>query len=431
MMPPRVTRIRCKGAEAQPRARHFGGIRAYAFAPAMAPAEIQLWNAGPNATDYGVHFWTPRSVELVTAAYAKRGNPLQIDVEHNGAEAGSVGPSGGYAELEIRNGAPWLRFDWSAYAIQQIESKERRFLSPEYDVDVDTGEIVALYRVSLVADPGTHNARMLARAIRRVFTERNDPVNLALILAALKGALAADDPEVAKTQIANLLAELEKLAGTGDGAAPPPDGTPAAAGAPPTPPADDPTKKRPPMAASSATSASSSSSTPATVQASTAATTPATTAAPPARIAASADPVKVVAELATEVESLKAKAAERDERERTERITARNARLPESLRTFAPEDDTAFAAFCAEEHVAAAIAAHERANTARSGGVKASASPTRGANAGGAGGNPPEVTRVLAQAFGSTARPEKSYEVLPDGRLRLTHLSRPVAARRV
>ena len=131
----------------------------------VPPAEIQLWNVGENRTDYGTHVWSDRSVAEISARYAERGNPLLIDVEHNGANVdGEPALTGGYARLEIRDGAPWLSFDWSAYGAEQIATGQRRFLSPEYDVDADTNEIIRLYRVSLVADPGTHRARVLASA---------------------------------------------------------------------------------------------------------------------------------------------------------------------------------------------------------------------------------------------------------------------------
>lgn len=178
------------------------------------PSEMQLWNAGENPTDYGVHVWNERSVREVLARYSERGNPILIDVEHNGPalKDGTPAVTGGYARLEVRSGAPWLVFDWSAYGREQIASGQRRFLSPEYDVDKNTGEILALYRVSLVADPGTHRARMLATA------SNGEKMDLKVILAALRAALAAEDPAVAKESIANLLAELEKSAGGGDGA---------------------------------------------------------------------------------------------------------------------------------------------------------------------------------------------------------------------
>lgn len=139
-------------------------VRAYADAGRVAPREAQLWNAGDNPTDYGVHVWSSRSVREVLARYRERGNPILIDVEHNGAQLpdGEPAVTGGYARLEVRAGAPWLVFEWSDYGRAQIESGQRRYLSAEYDVDKSTGEILALYRVSLVADPGTHHARVLA-----------------------------------------------------------------------------------------------------------------------------------------------------------------------------------------------------------------------------------------------------------------------------
>lgn len=131
-----------------------------------APREFKLWEVGPNGTDYGVHVWTERSAREVLKRYEARGNPILLDIEHKGAtlEDGTPAPTAGYARLEVRAGAPWLVFDWSDFGREQIETGQRRFLSAEYDVDKVTGEIVAVYRVSLVADPGTHNARMLAGA---------------------------------------------------------------------------------------------------------------------------------------------------------------------------------------------------------------------------------------------------------------------------
>jgi hypothetical protein len=175
-----------------------------------APREIQLWNAGANPTDYGVHVWNERSRKEVMSRYAERGNPILLDVEHNGANVeGEPAVTAGYARLELRAGAPWLVFEWSDFGREQIATGQRRFLSPEYDVDKDTGEILALYRVSLVADPGTHRARMLAASANR----KDSPMDLAVILAALRAALAAEDPAVCKESISNLLAELSKESG--------------------------------------------------------------------------------------------------------------------------------------------------------------------------------------------------------------------------
>jgi hypothetical protein len=189
-------------------------VKAFALPePKTPPEAMQLWDIGDNPTDYGVHRWTERSIAEVLERYNERGNPLMVDVEHNGAaKEGEPTVTGGYAKLEIRAGAPWLVFEWSAYAVEQIATGQRRFLSPEYDVDADTGEITKLYRVSLVADPGTHRARVLASTGNN---KEKLHMNLAMILAALKAALAAEDAAVAKESIASLVAELSKMSESG------------------------------------------------------------------------------------------------------------------------------------------------------------------------------------------------------------------------
>lgn len=195
-------------------------IRAFAFEPGTPPARLQLWNVGDNPTDYGVHRWTERSIKEVCSHYEARGNPLQIDIEH----AGFVGPDGqplpsaGMCSLELENGAPVLVFDWSAVGVEQIATKQRRYLSPEYFVDEKTGEITGLVRVSLVADPGTHNARILASAGKQ---KSMDP----MVLAALKAALSAEDPKGA------IEALLEQIDAAGD-SGPPSSEAPEAAAAP-------------------------------------------------------------------------------------------------------------------------------------------------------------------------------------------------------
>lgn len=221
-------------------------IRAYVFQPKDPPTEIQLWTPGDNATDYGVHRWTERSIREVMARYEARGNPIQLDVEHNGAtppDPKDPPPTAGYARLEIRGGAPWLIFDWSAYAVDQIQTGQRRFLSPEYEVDTKTGEIVRLARVSLVGDPATHNARILAAAQRvRAMGGRMDPK----VAQAAIEALAAGDGDKA---LEILKAALVAAAGAGGAPAPEAAAAPAAPPPPDAAPAPGPEEDKEKMTA--------------------------------------------------------------------------------------------------------------------------------------------------------------------------------------
>lgn len=208
-------------ARPAPKAAKVSKVRAtapIALGVREPPREFQLWQPGPNPTDYGVHVWNERSVTEVMARYQERGNPLLLDVEHAGATTleGDPAVTAGYARLEVRAGAPWLIFDWSEYGRTQIQTGERRFLSPEYDVDKNTGEILALYRVSLVADPGTHRARMLASASLTEKKNMDDPT-LAAIEAIIDGV---SDPAEALASIKKTIASLK---GDGDEADDPAD----------------------------------------------------------------------------------------------------------------------------------------------------------------------------------------------------------------
>lgn len=210
-------------------------IIAFSTGERVPPAEIQLWNVGDNPTDFGVHRWTQRSIQEAYGRYLARGNRILIDVEHNGAKVETNSEpaiTGGYASLEIRAGAPWLVFEWSDYAKVQIATGQRRYLSPEYDIDKETGEITAIYCVSLVANPATWRARVLASAEQK----RNMDPTLAAIMALLG---SVEDPTSAIAAIKSLVATLS------DGAAneaPAEPGDPAALAAAPPPAGDAPGK---------------------------------------------------------------------------------------------------------------------------------------------------------------------------------------------
>lgn len=372
---------------------------AFAFRPGTPPDAIKLWNIGANPTDYGVHKWTDRSVREVLAVYEARGNPLQIDVEHNAADAPrSDKPTGGYARLELREREPWLVFDWSAFAVEQIATRQRLFLSPEYDVDKTTGEIVRLVRVSLVGDPGTHHARMLASAAR--VTTGAGPMNLALILAALRAALAAEDPEVAKTQMAALIAEIEKAAGGASEGEPPASEEAAAEDPPPAP------EKETQQASGEA-------------------------APPPAEedkrepVAASAKkpvPAKAVPTVAVDVANQAALAlAKVAVLEAQNRVLAHASRIPEGLRSFAAMlDEAQFARFV---EGLPELPASEQTT-----GIRASTKVTKGSDPNRPSGQmPAEDASAMARIFASENRPTESVSTLPDGRVRATHIYRPAA----
>lgn len=185
-----------------------------------APDRVRLWRLGENATDYGVHFWTDRSIEACLTRYLERGNKLAVDIEHNlaHAEEGEVVPTAGYCEFEVVGGEPWLTFEWSQRGRDEIETGQRRYLSPEYEVSED-GEIVSLLRVSLVAEPATFNALVLASK-RRTNMAKRIKANTVDASGLLDGvATVLDDESIpAEERVSQAKAVIEGLKAAVDGA---------------------------------------------------------------------------------------------------------------------------------------------------------------------------------------------------------------------
>jgi hypothetical protein len=144
-----------------------------------APSAARIWKAGWNATDKGELNFTPRSAETLMRDWQARGNPLACYYEHEdrlpldkrgGAPMRGVcaAPS---AELAIRQGEGgpecWAEnIAWTAEAKRQIETGERRQISPIAVYDNSTREILGILNISLCAEGATHHGTLLASAGR-------------------------------------------------------------------------------------------------------------------------------------------------------------------------------------------------------------------------------------------------------------------------
>ncbi len=111
-------------------------------------------------------------------AYEKRGCPLVFDYEHEtqlplelrgGAPMKGIA-SAPQAVLEVREDAEgnpelWASsIAWTAEAKRQIESGERRQISPVCEVDKKTREVKEIINVALCIEGATHNGSLLASA---------------------------------------------------------------------------------------------------------------------------------------------------------------------------------------------------------------------------------------------------------------------------
>jgi phage I-like protein len=184
-----------------------------------------VWRNGVNETDLGPIVWNDKARRSVMSRYAQRGNPILLDINHQYNEderakwevSGAQPPTAGNGLLETdAQGNLWLVPEWSATARAKIDAKELRFLSPDFAYDKKTREVLEIYRVSLVAEPGTWHARMVASAKRKGRLSMNLTPEA---LAKLSELFAALEKEQVSDGVKTLITEvMAMMAGNGDAA---------------------------------------------------------------------------------------------------------------------------------------------------------------------------------------------------------------------
>jgi len=146
------------------------------------------------------------------ARVAARANPLVIDYEHqtlytekNGQPAPAAGWFAGTA-LEWRDGEGlFASVDWTPAAAGHIADGEYRYISPVFEYDRATGEVVDLRMAALTNNPGLHGMAAVAlTALNDFSTEEDPPVNETLkkLLAALGLAENTGEAEAVSAAVA-------------------------------------------------------------------------------------------------------------------------------------------------------------------------------------------------------------------------------------
>lgn len=200
-----------------------------------APARFRIWRAGSNPGDYGDLEFTPSAAARVMAAYEQRGNALIMDIEHAlnpqvnpTLDPADPPPTAGYLALELvdTEAGPelWGVPRWSdcgrdapvpdevCCARHQIESGQRCYVSPDWQIDMETREPIALNRVSLVAEPATWGVNLLAsRAATGTGDNMADNEGLRAAYAAAMGLQKSSNAKIAKAA-STMVAELGEAA---------------------------------------------------------------------------------------------------------------------------------------------------------------------------------------------------------------------------
>lgn len=181
-----------------------------------APHSVRLWRAGANNTDKGSLNFTPDSAKAVMAAFEGRGNPLVFDYEHESLlplEQRGGSPMKGiasapHAQLEVRDDAQgkpelWaVGIEWTPEAKRQIESGERRQISPVSNFDTETREVLEIVNVALCREGATHFGTLLASVAKGT-----SAMGLDDLIQAICDAAAAMDWE----KVEALCAQAEAL----------------------------------------------------------------------------------------------------------------------------------------------------------------------------------------------------------------------------
>lgn len=132
-------------------------ISADAVTGASAPEWVHIFPLGPVvATNDGRAFRISDPARLASSIMAGT-MPVLVDYDHRSYYDASLNgetlAAGWCTAVEARSDGIWARVEWTPAANRAVIEREYRFISPEFSVDRDSGEVVALAAISLVNRP--------------------------------------------------------------------------------------------------------------------------------------------------------------------------------------------------------------------------------------------------------------------------------------
>lgn len=165
-----------KTTQAPPTSGRFA-IASLTFEVGAGGAAVQLLPADEfRAADGRAQPWgswklTPEIAARLVAEANERPNKYVIDYEHQtqlANENGQPAPaSGWFKTLEFRPGQGLYATDvaWTARAKGYIDGQEYKYISPVFEFDKKTGEVQRLLTVALTNDPGLHGMDEVTLAV--------------------------------------------------------------------------------------------------------------------------------------------------------------------------------------------------------------------------------------------------------------------------
>ena len=179
------------------------------------PEWIQLLPAGKCKTRDGRAPWINKDPEKIVRAFQSFGMELPGDFEHQSMagkeKTGPVGASGWIDKMEVRGaGEIWGRVKWTEQSADLIAKREYRYISPVFDYDPNTREIVNLVSFAL-----TNNPNLYLRAVATQEGATKMPGLKEKLVKAMNDMAENAEDEAVKESIAKCMADH-----FGDGEAP-------------------------------------------------------------------------------------------------------------------------------------------------------------------------------------------------------------------
>lgn len=174
--------------------RQFGGMTkhrlpslvglALNFESGTAPDWVQLTPPGPAIVGRDGRGWKMSDPAAVAARFDPAKEP-QIDIEHSSellAPMGMPAPAVGWiAEIAVRDGALWGRVNWTADGEAAVTSRAYRYLSPVFQFDWETNEILRIVSAGLTNSPNLEMAALNSAQPPQMERDPMDPEVLAAL----------------------------------------------------------------------------------------------------------------------------------------------------------------------------------------------------------------------------------------------------------
>jgi hypothetical protein len=153
---------------------------------APLPTSFLIFKHGINATSKGNFLFDAQAAKEVLAQFALEGVELIVDREHDSlseeARTARSDASDALAHYTLKlaaDGSLWAdNVVWNQAGEDDLRSKKRRYTSPAFHYDLETGRISQLLNVALVSMPATYgNAPLIA-------ARRTTRANIATALSA-------------------------------------------------------------------------------------------------------------------------------------------------------------------------------------------------------------------------------------------------------